>query len=154
HLLFLVYLGYPAALIWLTIVAFPIRITHLWSLSVEEQYYMLWSWLIRRLQTPRSILTFCGVLGVTSLISRVVFPGWAYASLPCRADDLAFGAGLAVLFRHNLWRYCQRFAWLLFLSSAGIVILICVLRDTTDHRDRVISMIGFSVIGIAYGALL
>jgi peptidoglycan/LPS O-acetylase OafA/YrhL len=154
HLFFLVYLGYPAALIWPTLVNLPIRITHLWSLSVEEQFYMLWPWLIRKLHTPRNILGLCAVAGVGSLAARVVFPGWAYASLPCRMDGLALGAALAILFRGNLWQQCQRSAWAVFLTSAGAVVLICALRHTTDHYDRVICTVGFSVIATAYGALL
>ena len=154
HLFFLVYLGYPAAVIWPALVNLPIRVTHLWSLSVEEQFYMLWPWLIRKLQNPRNILRFCAAVGVGALVARVVFPGWAYASLPCRMDGLALGAALAILFRGDFWQHCQRSAWALFLASAGAVILICVLRHTTDHYDRVICTVGFSVIAIAYGALL
>jgi peptidoglycan/LPS O-acetylase OafA/YrhL len=154
HLFFLVYLGYPAAVIWPALVNLPIRITHLWSLSVEEQFYMLWPWLTRKLQTPRSILRFCAAVGVGSLVARVAFPSWAYASLPCRMDGLALGAALAILFRGDLWQRCQRSAWALFLASTGAVILICVLRHTTDHNDRVIGTVGFSVIAIACGALL
>ena len=154
HVFFLVYLGYPAALIWPKLVKLPIRITHLWSLQVEEQFYMLWPWLIRTLEVPRNILRFCAIVSVGALLARVAFPSWAYASLPCRADDLALGAALAILFRGNLWQLCQRSAWILFLASTGTIILICVLRHTTDHNDRLIFTLGFTVIAIACGALL
>jgi peptidoglycan/LPS O-acetylase OafA/YrhL len=154
HLFFLVYLGYPAAVIWPALVNLPIRITHLWSLTVEEQFYMLWPWMIRKFHTSTNILDLCVAVGVGSLVARVVFPGWAYASLPCRMDGLALGAALAILFRGDLWQRCQRSAWALFLASAGTVVLMCVLRHTTDHNDPVIRTVGFSVIAIAYGALL
>jgi len=151
---FLVYLGYPAAIIWPTILNLPIRITHLWSLQVEEQFYMVWPWLIRKLQAPRKILGFCAIVGAGALIARIIFPQWAYASLPCRMDALALGAALAILFRSRVWEYCQKFAYPVFAVSAGVVILICVLRHTTAHTDRLIETAGFSVIAIAYGALL
>jgi len=154
HLFFLAYLGYPAAIIWPALANLPIRITHLWSLSVEEQFYVLWPWLTRRLHSPHGILGLCAVVGVAALIARILFPRWAYASLPCRMDDLALGAALAILSRGDLWRRCQSAAWALFFGSAGAVTLICALRHTTDHSDRIISTVGFSIIGIAYGALL
>ncbi|MHB8652839.1 MAG: acyltransferase family protein [Terriglobia bacterium] len=153
-LFFLVYVGYPAALIWPTILNLPVRITHLWSLSVEEQFYMLWPWLIRKLRVPRNILTFCALVGAGSLAFRIAFPVWAYGSLPARMDDLALGAALAVLVRSDLRKRCEKFAFPLFAASAAGVILICAIRHTTDHADRLICTVGFSVIAVAYGSLL
>ena len=154
HLWFLAYLGYPAAIIWPTLVKLPIHITHLWSLSVEEQFYMLWPWLTRKVCSAQHILFLCAVVGVGSLAARVLFPAWSYASLPCRMDGLALGAALAILFRGDLWQHCQRSAWAVFLASTGAVVLICLLRNTTSHNDRVICTVGFSLIAVAYGALL
>lgn len=154
HLWFLVYLGYPAAIIWPSLVTIPIRITHLWSLSVEEQFYMLWPWLIRRLRSPRNVLRFCAAVGVGALVARVLFPGWAYASLPCRMDSLALGAALAVLVRSDLRQHCQKLAPAVFLVAAGTITVICLLRHTTAHADRLIYTLGFSVIAVGYGGLL
>lgn len=154
HLSFLVYLGYPAALIWPTLLNIPIRITHLWSLHVEEQFYMLWPWLIRRLRVPRNILVFCAMAIAGALLARIVFPSWAYASLPCRMDGLALGAALAVLFRGDYRGRIQKLATPVFTVSVGLLILIFAFRHTTEHSDRLVCTLGFSVIAIAYGALL
>lgn len=154
HLFFLVYLGYPAAIIWPALVKLPVRVIHLWSLQVEEQFYMVWPWLIRRLRSPRRILGLCAILVVVAPIARIAFPQWQYASLPCRMDDLAWGAALAILFRSDLWTRCQRSAWPFFAVSASATALICVVRHTTEHNDRLISTLGFSVIGIGCAALL
>jgi peptidoglycan/LPS O-acetylase OafA/YrhL len=151
---FLVYLGYPAALIWPSLVSIPIRITHVWSLSVEEQFYAVWPWLIRRLGRPSHILCLCAAAAVVSLVLRIVFPNWAYASLPCRMDGLALGSAIAILFRMGLRNLCQRLALPVFAVSVIAVLLICGFRHTTVHADRVICTAGFSLIAIAYGALL
>jgi peptidoglycan/LPS O-acetylase OafA/YrhL len=153
-LFFLFYLGYPAAIIWPALVDVPVQITHLWSLSVEEQFYMLWPWLIRKLRSPRNILTFCAVVGVASLAFRVTFPKWAYGSLPARMDDLAAGAALAILVRGDLRNRCEKMALPLFIASAAVVILICAVRHTTERSDRLICTAGFSMIALAYGSLL
>jgi peptidoglycan/LPS O-acetylase OafA/YrhL len=153
-LFFLVYLGYPAALIWPSILNLPVRITHLWSLSVEEQFYMLWPWLMRKLQIPRNILAFCAAVGVGSLAFRIAFPVWAYASLPARMDDLALGAALAILVRSDLRKRCERLAFPLFAASVAGMVLICAIRHTDEHGDRLICTLGFTVIAVAYGSLL
>jgi peptidoglycan/LPS O-acetylase OafA/YrhL len=151
---FLVYLGYPAALVWPALVNVPIGITHLWSLSVEEQFYALWPWLIRRLRSPSQILSLCAMAIIAALALRIMFPSWAEASLPCRMDDLALGGALAVLFR-TYWReWCQRLALPAFAVSVVGLIVICAFRHTTAHSDRVVHTIGFSVIAVGYGALL
>jgi len=154
HLFFLVYLGYPAAVIWPALVHLPIRITHLWSLSVEEQFYLIWPWAIRKLWAPGRILIFCGILFLGSLAFRTAFPSWAYATLPSRMDGLALGAALAIVYRGNLRERCQQFAFPILAVSITAVVLICVMRHTTAHADRVVGTIGFSLIVLAYGALL
>jgi peptidoglycan/LPS O-acetylase OafA/YrhL len=155
HLFFLAYLGFPAAVISPTLVNLPVRVTHLWSLSVEEQFYSLWPWLVRKSQTPRHILGTCGFIGVGALLLRAVVPvAWANIALPCRMDDLATGAALAILVRSDLREFCQKCAWGLFsISSAGVV-LICLIRHTTERSDRLVCTAGFSLIAIAWGGLL
>ncbi len=69
-------------------------------------------------------------------------------------DGLALGAALAILFRSGLGRYCQKLALPVFAVSAAGVILICSLRHTTAHDDQLVYTLGFSVIAVAYGALL
>jgi len=154
HLFFLVYLGYPAATIWPGLVHLPIRITHLWSLSVEEQFYLVWPWTIKKLGAPAKILFFCVILFLGALAFRTAFPAWAYGALPSRMDGLALGAGLAIIFRGNLWERCRQLAFPTLAVSVTAVILICIVRHTTAHADRVICTVGFSLIVLAYAALL
>ena len=40
------------------------------------------------------------------------------------------------------------------MASAAGLILICVIRHTTQHTDRLICTLGFSAIALAYGSLL
>jgi peptidoglycan/LPS O-acetylase OafA/YrhL len=121
---------------------------------VEEQFYLIWPWAIKKLWAPRRILIFCGVLFLGALAFRIAFPSWAYATLPSRMDGLALGAALAILYRSNLRERCQQLAFPILAASITAVVLICVVRHTTAHADRVVDTIGFSLIVLAYGALL
>ena len=151
---FLVYLGYPAALIWPSLISVPIGITHLWSLSAEEQFYALWPWLIRRLGSPRRILRLCLAAIILALLLRIAFQSWAYEFLLCRMDDLALGGAIAVLYRTDWQKWCQRLAFPVFAASLVLLITICTFRHTTAHGDRVITTAGFSVVAVGYGGLL
>ena len=87
-------------------------VLHLWSLSVEEQFYVAWPLLLlavtagirsgrRRLVVQRRVALALAVLGVVSLalsaqLSQGLGP-WAYYGLHTRAWELAAGAALALV---------------------------------------------------------
>lgn len=83
-----------------------VGLAHLWSLAVEEQFYLLWPLVV--LFLPRKGLAFlCGILLFAGYYFRVWTDGifgrpWSEASyvLPyCRMDGLAAGSLLAVALR-------------------------------------------------------
>jgi peptidoglycan/LPS O-acetylase OafA/YrhL len=163
HLFFLVYLGYPAALVWpyLIGVSSMVAITHLWSLSVEEQFYIVWPWIISKLRSPTRILRACVVIATSALVLRAVICAssplgvtWAYAFLLCRMDTIATGAAIAILVRGPLRENLQRWAPFIAISAAIAIIAICIVRRSVDHDDLVVATIGFSIIAVMYGALL
>lgn len=160
---FLIYLGYPAVLIWpsLANISPLIRITHLWSVSMEEQYYMVWPWVIAKLRSPNSILKCCAFLAALSLVLRTLVwasgsqnMAWSYAFLPCRLDQLALGAAIAVLVRGPLQQRLQQFAPIVLIVGTLSMVIICWTRHTVDHGDAVIGTIGYTVLGAVYGSLL
>jgi peptidoglycan/LPS O-acetylase OafA/YrhL len=160
---FLIYLGYPAALIWPSLVTVSpyVAITHLWSLSLEEQFYMIWPWLIARLRKPGRILWVCLVVACAALLLRVgvfatqsVNRNWAYESLPCRMDTIAVGAAIAMLVRGPLRDRLEGWAHFVFFPAAIAVLTICIFRHTTERYDVVMATLGFSIIAVMYGALL
>ncbi len=82
---------------------------HFWSLSVEEQYYIVWPLLLlpllrlarRTAWSPRAVFgCFVGLVGAASLIHSILLtplnPGVAYFATTTRAWELALGGALAV----------------------------------------------------------
>ena len=163
HLFFLFYLGYPAALLWpsLVQVSSKVAITHLWSLSVEEQFYLVWPWVIARLRNPATILRACALVAISALLLRTAICAtgplnvtWAYTFLLCRMDTIATGAAIAILVRGSWRERLEKWAPLVFIVGVGTLISVCVFRRTVDHDDRVIATIGFSFLAIMYGSLV
>jgi len=86
----------------------PSPIQHFWSLSVEEQFYLVWPTLlglalfglVRRRARRGRLLLVIAAAGVASLAwsihATTSSPTSAYFSTPARAWELALGAGLAV----------------------------------------------------------
>ncbi len=89
---------------YFTAVATPSPFLHYWSLSVEEQFYLVWPatlLLVARFGGLRLLAPAILAITVLSLVLAVVgtevAAGWAFYSLPTRAWQLAVGGLLAIV---------------------------------------------------------
>lgn len=73
----------------------------LWSLSVEEHFYLLWPWVISRLKPRSFALVALGIIVVVPIVRAISFyHGWdTYCLSWCRFDSLASGAFFAIFVR-------------------------------------------------------
>ncbi len=78
----------------------PWMIGHLWSLSVEEQFYFLWPSVLRKWYQHR-VPILLGVCALAPLYSSVCYfyklPSGGYGTFPSVADNLAVGCLAAML---------------------------------------------------------
>lgn len=89
---------------WVTPLGWPDHgLPHLWSLAVEEQFYLVWPF-VCLLRDPRKVLWACLAVAFGCLLYRVV-DGHAlgqarmYLWTTCRADALGMGGAVAALQR-------------------------------------------------------
>jgi peptidoglycan/LPS O-acetylase OafA/YrhL len=87
--------------------AAPLPLDHIWSLSIEEQFYLVWPWLLLlaiRLfpnRTALAVLTLVGAAASALLMAHLYHPGYdptrVYEGTDTRAFELLIGAALAVV---------------------------------------------------------
>ena len=107
-----------------------LRFFHFWSLSVEEQFYLLWPFVLIRMPTLRRARQMCLFTIVGSMLLRAwVFSAHLdalYLSMPVHAGELATGAWVAFTLReHPEWISRLR-RWAGFVLAGGVgVALVC-----------------------------
>jgi peptidoglycan/LPS O-acetylase OafA/YrhL len=136
----------------------PAHTTHLWSLAIEEQFYLLWPlfvWLASRRRLIQLCVGSIAVAVVTRLVLHFVFDNSiaAYALMPARIDALAAGGLLAVLVRD---REGARLAarYLNPVSAASGIVLILVMFWTGPLKGfGMLPTLAFPVQAFGYAAL-
>ena len=135
-------------------------LSHFWSLAVEEQFYLIWPFVIFSLSTDH-IIRICGCLVVSALLFRIVMVschapvGWSYTFTISRWDTLACGAAIAVAMRDPSW-YARVSRWLRLgaIPICGVLLLIVV----TDHGllwwTPLSQTAGYSALSLLFGFLI
>ncbi|HVG27253.1 MAG TPA: acyltransferase [Acidobacteriaceae bacterium] len=106
---------------------FVLYLGHFWSLCVEEQFYLLWPWVVFAIRSRRKLILLCLAVVLLTPLLRVFTqhhaPAWMlsgellYRLLPFQLDSLLLGGMLALL-----WRGSHRG---LLRHGAAIVAALC-----------------------------
>jgi len=137
-----------------------VSLGHFWSLAVEEQFYLVWPFIVWKMRDRNKLLSTCGVLIAVAFILRVILIASGvnylivYELLFTRMDSLLAGGALALIIRGPHRKIPYR-AVIVFTGLA-IVAMIFFNRGT-DHENVIVSTIGYSIIalfcaGIVYAA--
>jgi peptidoglycan/LPS O-acetylase OafA/YrhL len=128
----------------------------LWSVSIEEMFYLAWAPLVRWVR-PLGLLLICiGVLTVSPLVRlRMHTPdAYEYWSLYGRMDGLACGALVALVgLKGRLDTPMMR-----RISMGAAVLLggtfVLVLRHRFDRTDPVFAVVGYSLVALICASIL
>ena len=140
----------------------PLPLMILWSLAIEEQFYLVWPLVVRMCSARQLLWWGGGIMFVAPLVrafmlSAADYPA-TYVFTLCRLDALAAGAIMAVLCSSPTWRagvaeVCKRFAPL-----ASILIVITLVAPFSPSlpqtRPWFFSVFGYSWLAISFTVLL
>ena len=137
-----------------------VNLNHLWSLAVEEHFYLFWPFIVAAL-SPRNLLRLClGVVAVVPLARFValaagISPLATYALTPFRADALMLGGALAVVLSQPVDRRRLRFlGWSAIIGGTAVLLGLVVATSNATHHTMSMQTIGFSLLIAIYGGLI
>ena len=144
---------------WLVYGILP-GVGHLWSLAVEEQFYIVWPWVAVRTR-PKTLAWICVAVIFASLATRAVLHRlqfsdlWLYSATICRADALAMGALVALAVRSEVWRprLARALRPVLVVSMVALGALMA-LTHGMNRNNPLIQTWGYSLIGIGSAVLV
>ncbi len=130
---------------------------HLWSLCVEEQFYLLWPAVVWLVRNRVKLLWTCAGLSALTLGLRVLAvlcwepelaERWLRRSMPFKLDALLFGAMLALLLRgphaDRVQRACK---WIFACGLAGFVAIQVLSPSYTSPWDLTLGMTAAATLG-------
>jgi peptidoglycan/LPS O-acetylase OafA/YrhL len=127
--------------------------SHFWSLAVEEQFYLVWPWLIlftpQRLLVPLNVVIVALAVGFRSLGASLGWNALALQILPFGClDALGLGSLLAVLTAGGrTWsRHSHRYASISFWSGLSVLAFLTLANGVAWGRKLEIA---FQVWGMA-----
>jgi len=133
------------------------QIGHLWSLSVEEQFYLLWPFAFVALGTRRATWAAVGVIFLAIFaraVNRLFFVGTPYFDLemfPMVADSLAVGCLLA---RLRGWLEGQRWYARLLQPGPSLLLLGLIFLLNRYQAYTVVNVFGMTLVNLAIAVLI
>lgn len=138
----------------------PLPFQHFWSLAIEEQFYLLWPFLLSLFSRRQALIACVAVLLVCPVLRLMLVLGGnplpAYVMTYCRLDSLAAGGLLALLIRGSEgaavleWR---GFRWV--AAAAGAVLLVLfIVRSGLRLTDPVVATLGFSMLAALFASVV
>jgi peptidoglycan/LPS O-acetylase OafA/YrhL len=138
------------------VAAFP----HFWSLAVEEQFYLVWPFVVRR-TTPQRLLTVALALVVIAFASRLVLrlagagEAGPYMFTICRMDALGLGAAVAALLRIPAYRErAERWRRGVGLEATTLFVLGLIATRGYPRASYWDQTLGYTILAVAFAVLV
>lgn len=148
----------------------PIEIGHLWSLAVEEQFYLLWPLVVFMVSDRGKLIKVCLGVMVGVLLLRIALvlsipQNWVkmeflYRMTFAQADSFLCGGLLALWIRGPEKRILLRAGFYIFLVSLAVLGLACWLNGPGPQFSAVVpatpwmSAYGFTLVYLVAAGLL
>ena len=133
---------------------------HLWSLAIEEQYYLVWP-LIVFLFGRRSLIAITAMLVVAAVAMRFAMIAngdveiQVFVFSPARMDALAVGSAIALLVRSQQGRaFLRAVAWPVASAAFIGLVAIFIYKDGLPAFDLMVVRVGLSLLAAFFGGVV
>ena len=126
-------------------------LTHFWSLAIEEQFYLVWPFVVYFTRKRSHLLSFCVASFLLCPVYRFVLAlhgagiFGVQTNTAARADSLLAGAALALLLRSRFHDTTLRIAKRLFYVAGSVVLVGLVLNPTGVNHPETLPTWGFAL---------
>jgi peptidoglycan/LPS O-acetylase OafA/YrhL len=135
-------------------------LTHFWSLGTEEQFYIIWPFVILLVRKPKSLLLLLMLLLAAVMIARPVlwffrFEGLNYYHLYTftRIDGICIGSMIALLYRINK-DFLSRKSILILIGLVVFNLIFFLLDLSHQYSFPYFAFAGYFSFAVIFGLLL
>ena len=133
---------------------------HLWSMGVEEQFYLLWPLVVWFCPNRRILLRVTLVLIACSFALRIVAPWLNVTSFatnfwtPTRVDAILMGAVLVMIRGERIYRWLESIAQYAALGGVGVIAFINLASESWPFRTPLLAASMISLWNIIAAAVV
>jgi len=144
--------------------AAPFNTGHFWSLSVEEQFYLVWPFIILGASRKNLVRIIAGLIILAPLV-RLGLIAWlpapsgenaAYTLSIARVDVLGVGAMIALLNHGEAarWLRARSHAQWIFAGAFATFAAIALASGANESRSPLMQTLGYSAVACAMGCVI
>jgi peptidoglycan/LPS O-acetylase OafA/YrhL len=140
----------------------PLAVMILWSLAIEEQFYLIWPFLVRMCNVRQVLRWSIGFIVMAPFVRALTLSSADYPTTYvftfCRLDTLAAGAVVAVLYSSRDWQeqsmaLCKRLA-VPALAVIMLTLMVPFSPSLPQTRPWFFSAFGYSWLATSFAILL
>lgn len=141
-----------------------LNISHFWSLQVEEQFYLVWPFIVYRVRKLQSLIRLSIITCIVVLLIRVGLVSarpylhnfyLPYSPTFSCVDNLLFGCCLCALLRTSMRNKVLELAPRVFAVCAIVMVIAAFLNGGLHWQKSIfIPTLGFSLIGISSASVI